>query len=127
MLALSLLLTIAIVWLVHRRSTSASVGLPTAGGIGVPLPQERSTTSPPPRSCSPTERCCASTPTTTPDLFWAIGGAGANFGIATGFEFDAYFVGDVVLAQMLGVRCTRNVERSLRRSRICWVRGMHGL
>lgn len=41
-------------------------GLATAGGIGVPLPQERSTTSPPPRSCSPTESCCASTPTTTP-------------------------------------------------------------
>lgn len=36
-----------------------------------------------------------------PDLFWAIRGAGANFGIVTSFELDAYPLRDVVLAQML--------------------------
>jgi alkanesulfonate monooxygenase SsuD/methylene tetrahydromethanopterin reductase-like flavin-dependent oxidoreductase (luciferase family) len=36
-----------------------------------------------------------------PDLFWALRGAGGNFGIVTAFELDAYPVGDVVFAQML--------------------------
>jgi alkanesulfonate monooxygenase SsuD/methylene tetrahydromethanopterin reductase-like flavin-dependent oxidoreductase (luciferase family)/FAD/FMN-containing dehydrogenase len=36
-----------------------------------------------------------------PDLFWALRGAGANFGIVTAFELDAYPVGNVVFAQML--------------------------
>ncbi|HEX6450415.1 MAG TPA: LLM class flavin-dependent oxidoreductase [Trebonia sp.] len=35
-----------------------------------------------------------------PDLFWALRGAGGNFGIVTAFELDAYPVGDVVFAQM---------------------------
>jgi hypothetical protein len=30
-----------------------------------------------------------------PDLFWAVRGAGANFGIVTSFEFEAYEVGNV--------------------------------
>jgi alkanesulfonate monooxygenase SsuD/methylene tetrahydromethanopterin reductase-like flavin-dependent oxidoreductase (luciferase family) len=36
-----------------------------------------------------------------PDLFWALRGAGGNFGIVTAFELDAYPVSDVVFAQML--------------------------
>jgi alkanesulfonate monooxygenase SsuD/methylene tetrahydromethanopterin reductase-like flavin-dependent oxidoreductase (luciferase family)/FAD/FMN-containing dehydrogenase len=33
-----------------------------------------------------------------PDLFWAIRGAGGNFGIVTSFEFEAYKVGNVIQA-----------------------------
>jgi hypothetical protein len=36
-----------------------------------------------------------------PDLFWALRGAGGNFGIVTALELDAYQLGDVVLAIML--------------------------
>jgi alkanesulfonate monooxygenase SsuD/methylene tetrahydromethanopterin reductase-like flavin-dependent oxidoreductase (luciferase family) len=36
-----------------------------------------------------------------PDLFWALRGAGGNFGIVTAFELEAYPVGNVVFAQML--------------------------
>src|SRR5690606_11260018 len=35
------------------------------------------------------------------DLFWAVRGAGANFGIVTSFEFEVYEVGDVGWAQLL--------------------------
>lgn len=35
-----------------------------------------------------------------PDLFWAVRGAGANFGIATSFEFEVDEVGDVGWAQL---------------------------
>lgn len=35
---------------------------------------------------------------TEPDLFWAIRGAGANFGIVTSFELEAYKVGNVIQA-----------------------------
>src|SRR5690606_8692862 len=35
-----------------------------------------------------------------PDLFWAIRGAGANFGIVTAFEFDAAPTPDVVRASL---------------------------
>jgi hypothetical protein len=35
------------------------------------------------------------------DLFWAIRGAGANFGIVTSFEFDVDEVGDVGWAQLV--------------------------
>lgn len=34
------------------------------------------------------------------DLFWAIRGAGGNFGVVTAFELEAYDVGDVVFAQI---------------------------
>jgi alkanesulfonate monooxygenase SsuD/methylene tetrahydromethanopterin reductase-like flavin-dependent oxidoreductase (luciferase family) len=36
-----------------------------------------------------------------PDLYWALRGAGANFGIVTAFELAAYPLGDVVVAQMV--------------------------
>ncbi|WP_030178815.1 LLM class flavin-dependent oxidoreductase [Streptomyces sp. NRRL S-813] len=36
-----------------------------------------------------------------PDLFWAIRGAGGNFGIVTAFEFEAYEVGDVASATLV--------------------------
>ena len=35
-----------------------------------------------------------------PDLFWALRGAGGNFGIVTAVELDAYPVGDVVFSRM---------------------------
>lgn len=35
---------------------------------------------------------------TQPDLFWAIRGAGANFGIVTAFELEAYDLGNVIQA-----------------------------
>jgi FAD/FMN-containing dehydrogenase len=40
-------------------------------------------------------------PATNPDLFWAIRGAGANFGIVTSFEFEADEVGDIGFAQLV--------------------------
>jgi FAD/FMN-containing dehydrogenase len=36
-----------------------------------------------------------------PDLYWAMRGAGANFGIVTAFELAAYPLGNVVVAQMV--------------------------
>lgn len=36
-----------------------------------------------------------------PDLFWAVRGAGGNFGIATGFELEAHPLGDVVHSRMV--------------------------
>jgi FAD/FMN-containing dehydrogenase len=36
-----------------------------------------------------------------PDLFWAIRGAGANFGIVVSFEFEVDVVGDVAWAQLV--------------------------
>src|SRR5690606_28763743 len=35
---------------------------------------------------------------TEPDLFWAIRGAGGNFGIVTAFDLEAYRLGNVVQA-----------------------------
>ncbi|MEU7000227.1 FAD-binding oxidoreductase [Nonomuraea sp. NPDC046570] len=36
-----------------------------------------------------------------PDLFWAVRGAGGNFGVVTAFELEAYEVGDVVYAGLV--------------------------
>jgi hypothetical protein len=35
------------------------------------------------------------------DLFWAVRGAGGNFGIVTAFELEAYPVGDVIFSRMV--------------------------
>ncbi|WP_350347677.1 FAD-binding protein [Agromyces sp. G08B096] len=47
-----------------------------------------------------------------PDLFWAVRGAGANFGIATAFEFEVDEVGEVGWAKLALV--TPDLEGSLR-------------
>jgi Luciferase-like monooxygenase/FAD binding domain/Berberine and berberine like len=56
-----------------------------------------------------------------PDLFWALRGAGGNFGIVTALELDAYPVGNVVFSRMafegsaeLLERWAQIVERSPR-------------
>lgn len=48
-----------------------------------------------------------------PDLFWAVRGAGANFGIATAFEFETSQVGAVGWAQLTLV--SDDIEQSLYR------------
>lgn len=48
-----------------------------------------------------------------PDLFWAVRGAGANFGVATAFEFEVYDAGDLGWARLTLV--SPDVEDSLRR------------
>lgn len=40
-------------------------------------------------------------PDEEPDLFWAVRGAGANFGVVTDFEFQAPAVGEVGFAQLV--------------------------
>jgi FAD binding domain/Berberine and berberine like len=51
--------------------------------------------------------------TENPDLFWAVRGAGANFGIATAFEFETSVVGQVGWAQLTLV--STDIEESLYR------------
>lgn len=52
------------------------------------------------------------TDTENADLFWGVRGAGANFGIATSFEFEASEVGEVGWAKLSLV--TTDIEASLR-------------
>ena len=47
------------------------------------------------------------------DLFWAVRGAGANFGVATAFEFEVDEVSEVGWAQLAFV--TSDIEHALRR------------
>ncbi|WP_052720327.1 FAD-binding oxidoreductase [Actinoplanes rectilineatus] len=47
-----------------------------------------------------------------PDLFWAVRGAGANFGVATAFEFEVDEVHEVGWAQLVLV--SPDIERTLR-------------
>ena len=78
-------------------------GLATAGGIGFLARKLRADPRPrtrPPRWSWPTAGSCAPTPTSIPDLFWALRGAGGNFGIVTAFELEADEVGDVVFASL---------------------------
>ena len=42
------------------------------------------------------EHPSASTPSTQPDLFWAIRGGGGNFGVVTRFQFRLHEVGTIV-------------------------------
>jgi hypothetical protein len=48
-----------------------------------------------------------------PDLFWAVRGAGANFGVATAFEFEAAEAGEVGFARLIFV--STDLEGTLRR------------
>jgi FAD binding domain/Luciferase-like monooxygenase/Berberine and berberine like len=90
-------------------------GLATAGGIGL-LSREHGLTIDHLRAV---ELVLADgTPirasdTENPDLFWAMRGAGANFGIATAFEFETSVVGQVGWAQLTLV-CD-DIEQSLYR------------
>jgi FAD/FMN-containing dehydrogenase len=47
------------------------------------------------------------------DLFWGVRGAGANFGIATAFEFEVYDVGEVGWAKL--TLASDDIEKSLLR------------
>jgi FAD/FMN-containing dehydrogenase len=77
-------------------------GLATAGGIGY-LVREHGLTIDHLRAVEVVVAdgtLIRATATDNPDLFWAMRGAGANFGIATAFEFEVDEVGDVGWAQL---------------------------
>jgi FAD/FMN-containing dehydrogenase len=78
-------------------------GLATAGGIGW-LARKHGLTLDHLRSAEvvlASGEVVRASATENPDLFWAIRGAGANFGIVTDFEFDVDEVGDVGWAQLV--------------------------
>jgi alkanesulfonate monooxygenase SsuD/methylene tetrahydromethanopterin reductase-like flavin-dependent oxidoreductase (luciferase family)/FAD/FMN-containing dehydrogenase len=77
-------------------------GLATAGGIGW-LVREHGLTIDHLRSAQivlADGTVTTASPDENPDLFWAIRGAGANFGVVTSFEFEADEVGDIGFAQL---------------------------
>lgn len=78
-------------------------GLTTAGGIGW-LVREHGLTIDHLRSVDVVTADGALVHASTeenPDLFWAMRGAGANFGVAVSFEFDARPIGQVAFAQLV--------------------------
>ena len=77
-------------------------GLATAGGIGF-LVREHGLTIDHLRAVEMVladGRVVTANETENADLFWAVRGAGANFGIVTSFEFEVYEVGEVAFAQL---------------------------
>jgi FAD/FMN-containing dehydrogenase len=78
-------------------------GLATAGGIGFLARQHGLTLD----HVTAAEvvladgRVVRADPDRHPDLFWALRGAGGNFGIVTAFELEPYPVGDVVFSRMV--------------------------
>src|SRR5690606_10300784 len=52
-------------------------------------------------------------PDENPDLFWAVRGAGANFGVATAFEFEVDELPEVGFGQL--VLATQDLEETLYR------------
>jgi alkanesulfonate monooxygenase SsuD/methylene tetrahydromethanopterin reductase-like flavin-dependent oxidoreductase (luciferase family)/FAD/FMN-containing dehydrogenase len=77
-------------------------GLATAGGIGW-LAREHGLTIDHLRSAQivlADGTVATASPDENPDLFWAIRGAGANFGIVTLLEFEADEVGNIGFAQL---------------------------
>ena len=77
-------------------------GLATAGGIGW-LVREHGLTIDHLRAVelvTADGRVVRASATENPDLFWAVRGAGANFGIVTHFEFEVDEVGEVGWAQL---------------------------
>ena len=77
-------------------------GLATAGGIGW-LVREHGLTIDHVRAVEMVladGRIVRADATRHPELFWAVRGAGANFGIVTAFEFEVDEVGDVGFAQL---------------------------
>ena len=77
-------------------------GLATAGGIGF-LAREHGLTIDHMRSAEVVladGRVVTASADENPDLFWAVRGAGANFGIVTSFEFEVDEVGAVGWAQL---------------------------
>ena len=78
-------------------------GLATAGGVGY-LGREHGLTIDHVRSARVVladGSVVTASPEENPELFWAIRGAGANFGIVVSFEFEVDVVGDVGWAQLV--------------------------
>ncbi|HEV7962517.1 MAG TPA: LLM class flavin-dependent oxidoreductase [Actinoplanes sp.] len=78
-------------------------GLATAGGIGW-LVREHGLTIDHLRAASVVladGSVVRVSPSENPDLFWAVRGAGANFGIVTSFDFEVDEVGDVGFGQFV--------------------------
>ena len=78
-------------------------GLATAGGIGflARCTASRSTTCVAAELVLADGRIVRADADHEPDLFWAVRGAGANFGIVTAVEIEAAEVGDVVYATIV--------------------------